>query len=101
LLRSGTVRFRAKEAQGHVGFVADYEAVVPRLDREQVARAHVELVAVVHGHPVVAGDGQADSGGLAAHLAEPLADVLRPHPVWFMAGPPERHPAQRREVDTT
>src|SRR5580704_491397 len=77
--------------QRHIRLIANYPAVMPRSDVENIARLHLDDISVVHrggGAPRDHNSHMFDRTALRSHR---WTHMDRPLPAGFVSGPPNRH----------
>src|SRR5712671_2715748 len=82
---------RTEKMQRDVGLIPDHPAVASRRDVEDVSRAHLIDVAVVHRSGRPAGDDDPDMLNRAARRAGSRAYMQRPSPAGFIGRAADRH----------
>src|SRR5207244_5789963 len=74
------VVLHASEVEHDTRLIADHFTIVPRRDRDHIARTEIELGAVVHDHLLMPREDIAKVRRLAAARTGQRLDVLRPAP---------------------
>src|SRR4051794_24548419 len=87
--------------QRDIGLIAHDPAVVPGRDVEDIARAHLDHLAVIHRRRGLAGDDHPDMLDLARRLAKRGADMLGPFPARLISCAADSHPADMDELEAS